>query len=391
MKNDYVFYLNCTGIGEALSLYLFSDLLAKNPKIKLITNTNPLHPITRTANTELIKTAYEPLIKKGQVEIIMPLSKYYNNEVVACRNDSIEIVHNDKSPNIYWSELYNLVFTQFNPDVIFTWNRNIHLADQSIDRNKLIIHLEAGCFRWPPFYTVQFDPMGVNGYGLINQIDIDQIIPPSKKWYERKKIENVLCILQSDNDSNLKRFGKFKKSIGWIEFVRQYVPKNINVVFKGHPGLNVNSNAVQEIKNHCNIRKYKYIHDEHSIYDLFSEFDLVITQNSSVGFEAIYVGLPIITFCDSLYKPLLHEQEIENDFKTNLDIYYANQGRIKAFIYFCINRYMARGFNRQNDFSVFSEKILEKIDYYLSEFEWNLTQQQLTDFVKGLPKNEIIV
>ena len=237
----------------------------------------------------------------------------------------------------YYSILDRIKKRIFDFDVIVHWGTNGAVRRFAEDYDLHSVAMELGCTRNPLIETTYFDPCGVNGDAITQHIDLWRCNPVSPDLlrtslvhpHENRSFDsefdpiesehaeqiyrnagrNVLIPLQLDDDSNLLIHSDYDDVVSML---RDVVPKLTNQGYtcfiKPHPHSHVRpiTKAGQErCRLYCEsvpgVVWLNDINNRKSYCSLLRKMDAVVTINSSVGFEALLYGTPVIPLGRSCY------------------------------------------------------------------------------------------
>lgn len=257
-----------------------------------------------------------------------------------------------------------------NFEYIFYWGTNYAVSDFCKQNKIKALALELGCSRLPFLDTIVADPKGVNGNSFVSDLSIEDL--PEYGWidwlseltcknqtiyqnsfeYTRFNQLNDLCgkrvafiPLQLFDDANLLIFSPFSTL---REFVSHILPPLLKAgylcVFKEHPGSKFRPGAQEsnlEAKLYAFSQSLNQIvwigsgEESPSNCFFYKNCNLVVTNNSSAGFEGLIFGLPVIVIGDAGYKikgvfPSL-EEYLEGNFEE--DVYLKKINKLLTFFY----------------------------------------------------------
>lgn len=241
--------------------------------------------------------------------------------------------------------LLTRIWRRFPFDVILTWGENGAVRRFAQDRGITHIGMELGCTRPPFLDSLVMDPLGTNGAALMPHLtaaDVRAVVgdkPLSRHkallaWSETPEcaaIEQRLAPLsdslaqqlftagkpiaflplQLHDDANLLHFSPYETI---TEVVQDVVPRLAEagyvVLIKPHPGARHRpgchvANALARLATNPWADQVIWLdeRDDASNPQLLSVADLVVTVNSSVGFEALYFDRTVVVLGDAVYKP----------------------------------------------------------------------------------------
>lgn len=239
------------------------------------------------------------------------------------------------------------VWNVFPYDIIVHWGENGAVTRFVEERPVTRIAMELGCTRAPFLQSVVMDPFGTNGNAIVPRLSVDdlrgivgdnpmtaaetlygysaniealpyeqQFLPlDGADWSTRilgatRKI--AFLPLQLHDDANLLRFSKYETV---EDVVLDVVPKlaaaGYLTVIKTHPGARIRqqSNLAFSLARAA-LRPWAddvvWLDATKAVYNnaqLVALADLVVTVNSSVGFEALYYDKVVSVLGDAGYKP----------------------------------------------------------------------------------------
>tara|TARA_A100001035_G_scaffold252379_1_gene224858 strand:+ start:310 stop:1623 length:1314 start_codon:yes stop_codon:yes gene_type:complete len=191
--------------------------------------------------------------------------------------------------------------------------------------NKNLVFWENGLFPESLF----INKSGVNAFSYVDKIEmqnsnsinpttLDQLIKYLVGKFKNKP--SILVTLQVDTDTNIKCFSPFFSVNDFVQYLKiQFQDKffeTINIVFRNHPKYKISKKFLKS--NSFNNLK---ISDNTFDFDLKNS-DIVITINSTTGFEAILNRKCLISFGNSYYSKFLRFKYIRHENK-----------KIKVFIF----------------------------------------------------------
>lgn len=244
-------------------------------------------------------------------------------------------------------EVLRRVWSIFPFDIIVHWGENGAVTRFVEERPVTRIAMELGCTRAPFLRTVVMDPFGTNGSAIVPRLSVEDLreivadnpmtaaealygysanveaLPYEQQflpldggdWSARilranKKI--AFLPLQLHDDANLLRFSKYDTV---EEVVLDVVPKlaaaGYVTVIKTHPdaksrhqsqvAFSIAKSALQPwAENVVWLDATKMVYNNAQLAALA---DLVVTVNSSVGFESLYYDKVVTVLGDAVYKP----------------------------------------------------------------------------------------
>ena len=239
------------------------------------------------------------------------------------------------------------VWSVFPYDIIVHWGENGAVTRFVEERPVTRIAMELGCTRAPFLGTVVMDPFGTNGNAIVPRLSVDDLrgivgdnpmtaaealygysanleaLPYEQQflpldggdWSTRilgttQKI--AFLPLQLHDDANLLRFSKYETV---EDVVLDVVPKlaaaGYLTVIKTHPGAKSRHQShVAFSLARAALRPWAddvvWLDATRTVYNntqLAALADLVVTVNSSVGFESLYYDKVVSVLGDAVYKP----------------------------------------------------------------------------------------
>lgn len=279
-------------------------------------------------------------------------------------------------------------------DYIICWGTNGATRKAAKILNIGFIDMELGCSRAPYLDTIAMDPWGVNGASTISKSSISDFenvkfadgyddllnfgfdhgslayeelfryVPSDELRDLLGKKEKVAFIpLQLYDDANLLKYSPYERILDiLVDILPKLTREDYICIIKEHPGSinrkgaqQANEQAKNYAKNFSNVIWMSKESAEISNTFLFQVADVVVTVNSSTGFESLFFEKPLVVLGDAVYKvggvfPKLSEY-LSGAFDYSL--YRKNIRLIRSFFY----RYYLL------DCSVFDKpkKLLEKI------------------------------
>ncbi len=302
-------------IGISQKLFKLAKSLKSSEVLFVsLTRKTQLHFINRgfnciSLNQEIIKRLKTGLrLKKNKdislknifIEKLIFSSKYGGGKYPRI----LSFTYSSKESQLYffysfWSDFLN----DFNGKVMILNGMclaSFTLTIASKEQKKNIIFWENG------FYpdSLFIDSVGVNSYSSIAFNNFFK-----KKNEPTKKLKNfealfsekdlkVLITLQVDNDINIKCSSPFFSFVDFIIFLRNII-KNKNkfkkVKIRSHPKYKVSSFIIKFL---CNFDICK---SNKNIYEELDASDILLTINSTTGFESILKNKSVVIFGNSIY------------------------------------------------------------------------------------------
>lgn len=256
------------------------------------------------------------------------------------------------------------VWSVFPYDIIVHWGENGAVTRFTEERPVTRIAMELGCSRAPFLGTVVMDPFGTNGSAIVPRLSVDDLreivggnpmtaaealygysanvdaLPYEQQflpldggdWSTRildtdRKI--AFLPLQLHDDANLLRFSKYETV---EDVVLDVVPKlaaaGYLTVIKTHPGAKSRPQSqVAFSLAKAALRPWAddvvWLDATKALYNnaqLTALADLVVTVNSSVGFEALYYDKVVSVLGDAVYKPAGLFPELEEAISDSFDL-----------------------------------------------------------------------
>ena len=255
-------------------------------------------------------------------------------------------------------------------DYIICWGTNFAVKQAAKELDIGFINMELGCSRSPFLDSLVADPWGVNGSSALSKSDISDFkdISPSNaeddflfsgginsKAYESKftyinatQILNkigeskiALISLQLYDDANQVHYSPFESVKSVLQKILPPLQeKGYTCIIKEHPASNIRRGSED-----ANLEAKLYALDFENVVwltckdkdiqnsTLFRIADVVITVNSSSGFEALFYEKPVVVLGDAVYKPTNVFPTLEDYLEGNFDekAYKTNIGKIRNF------------------------------------------------------------
>ncbi|KUH32749.1 rhamnan synthesis F family protein [Escherichia coli] len=244
-----------------------------------------------------------------------------------------------------YQQVLERIWHRFPFDVILHWGENGAVSRFIEDRCITRIAMELGCTRPPFLDSLVMDPFGTNGAGMVPKLSISELrdivgnVPMSRqeamlaysqnlesKPYSQQfnpvhgtLIERLskagriaFMPLQLFDDANLLRFSPYKTlSDVVLDVVPKLAAAGFTTIITPHPaskhrprGAYTAMMARSELKEWADQVIWLELDTERpNNAQLISISDVVVTVNSSVGFEALYFDKPVVVLGDAVYKP----------------------------------------------------------------------------------------
>lgn len=259
--------------------------------------------------------------------------------------DWIALCSDSASPitKFYKEVLERIKNEEFDFDVIVSWGQNQAIKDFANKHKLQTVYFELASMR-PPFpLALLMDPVGVNGAASSTHLHIADVkkyvksIPPSLlltaindelhptkqcsnlyvskfqpvPWPSfKKKAPTALLPLQLVDDANLLLYSNFSSIEEFTDTaIQQLSDHGWNIIIKPHPHASLRGGYVERAQSNA-LKKYELIDNIHILNDtiessqylsLLSTVDLIVTNNSSVGFEGLLCGTPCVTMGAACY------------------------------------------------------------------------------------------
>ncbi|NRD72375.1 hypothetical protein HQQ94_03775 [Shewanella sp. VB17] len=218
-----------------------------------------------------------------------------------------------KKSIIYHIQILSFIIEDIDPITIFIWNGYTGFCANTL-RNicqlKTIksFYMERSLLKSGVF----FDSEGVNGFSsLCNEVTKSELVQYNGSEQKHIKIKGKLNLtknyfsskwnkilflpLQVQSDTNIILFSHNVKTMRELVLtILNSIPNDTLLVIRHHP---------EEVEQQLNLplaNNILYSNDE-SLNYWISVSDLVVTINSTVGFEALISGRPVLTFGKSIY------------------------------------------------------------------------------------------
>lgn len=294
------------------------------------------------------------------------------------------------------------IWQHFPFDVIIHWGENGAVSRFSKMQSITKIGMELGCTRSPFLDSLVMDPYGTNGAGLIPKLSVSDLseivekkpmschealflysqnlesiayedqfkpLPDSLAQIISKSKKLAFLPLQLFDDANMLRFSRYKTL---TEVVLDVVPKLANAgyttIITPHPDTknrpqSALASTMAKVALHEWADKLIWLDpnlERPENAKLISICDVVVTVNSSVGFEALYFDKPVIVLGDAVYKPIDLFPSLEDFIEDRFDLSIYQMG-ISWLRRFALGSYLQSPSVR-SDISLFEHRI-ELIDH----------------------------
>ncbi len=227
--------------------------------------------------------------------------------------------------------------TVFEFDTIAYWGTNATVRQFAQERDVLPVSMELGPTRSPLIETISFDPQGVNGDAISQQSNLDSVPSMSLETIaqnlgvrglgtishaigeplesthlhqmDEQAGSNVLIPMQLDDDSNILMHSDYSSM---LELLEEVVPKLTQAGYtcfvKPHPGAthqSVNQRSHRDCQRFASKTAGCYwlgdVSENRHYLSLLQKMDMVVTNNSSVGFEAMLLGKVVVPLGRACY------------------------------------------------------------------------------------------
>lgn len=277
-----------------------------------------------------------------------------------------------------YTALLDRIHSEFPFDVIVHWGENGTITKFCADRRLMHVAIEMGCTRPPYMNSVILDVLGTNGAAIVPRLSIEDLrdvvggegmsaeeatcgfsatgtTSSSEEPYGKvpMRIRDALSLgdrkiaylpLQLHDDANLLKFSKYDTLRDVVlDCVPQLVEAGYLVLIKPHPGAPHRPYA--EIENEIareSLRPWKqniiWCADGRDTYNnlrLVALADVVVTVNSSVGFEALYQNKPVVVLGEAVYAPRGLFPSLDEFLSGRFDVcaYYQAVGWLRRFFF----------------------------------------------------------
>jgi len=216
-----------------------------------------------------------------------------------------------KNDALLEEDFYNVLLSIGTVEVVLNWC-NCPSLQSACDRlNIPVMNMELGPLR-PPHYlsTGYLDFSGVNGnteaaarYAAVaEECKLNLTLEELREFFAcspspalTNEYESGI-VLQVENDSNLIAYANNFNNQALLDYAR--LNCNSNFIVRSHPGsaFRLNDNLFNVDKSATSI-------------NFIARCAKIVTINSSVGLEALLMGVPVIAFGDSSFKFILEAEE----------------------------------------------------------------------------------
>lgn len=244
-----------------------------------------------------------------------------------------------------YQHVLDAVWHRFPFDIIVHWGENGAVTRFIQDRAITRVAMELGCTRPPFLDTLVMDPYGTNGAGMVPKLSVADIreivggVPMSRheallaysqsidaKPYAQQfqslpsnlvqrvtRAQKIAFLpLQLFDDANLLRFSPYKTlSDVVLDTIPKLAAAGYTTIITPHPATKyrpqgayitaIAKAVLSEWADQVIWLEPGSERPENS--QLIAMSDLVLTVNSSVGFEALYFDKPVVVLGDAVYKP----------------------------------------------------------------------------------------
>ena len=240
-------------------------------------------------------------------------------------------------------QMLRRIWNLFPFEIIVHWSENGAITRFLDERPVTRVAMELGCTRPPFFNSVVMDPFGTNGSAILPKLGLEDIrsivedkpmsrhdallgfsndisAPAYKMQFSTlaaeldrpwadKKI--AYLPLQLFDDANLLRFSPYDSlSDVVLDVVPRLAGAGYVTIIKPHPSSKHRKGSLDENLLARRVlwpwaNSIVWCQEEATVTNarLFSLADVVVTVNSSVGFEALYYDKPVVILGDAVYKP----------------------------------------------------------------------------------------
>ena len=316
-----------------------------------------------------------------------------------------------RTPDRRYIDIIKRICKQYDIELIIHWASNASVKVAAKEINIGYVDMELGCSRIPYMATLAADPWGVNGSSVLSSAKIKDLnivkdiqCAEYDLQYSAENERAILCgynyitnntllsvvdnskkiafiPLQLFDDANLLIYSPYKSPKEALQDVLPVLEQNgYFCIIKEHPlsqrrgGLSLKAN--KEAKSYAALFKNilwidnQFNNINNAVY--YKMADLVITVNSSAGFEALFYDKPCVVLGDAVYKiggvfPSLHDF-FSRRFSFKEYQYHAAQIRAFFLRYYLLNEKLLT-----------PEYFLKKIKFIGNLSRQNLTVKQIVD------------
>lgn len=244
---------------------------------------------------------------------------------------------------VYESYLERIKRNHFDFDVVVIWGINGFIFDVAKKLNTVPLAMELSSIRSPFPPSIYLDSKGVNGSCSVSGLTIEYMRSKNSClrepveifdsynsdnplsdvifWDRRydfissrvKELNKVILIpLQIGDDSNILIGSSYNSAFEFVEdVIKIFEDTDFTLIFKPHPGAKSRGGVVYLDHKKCedlvsvnsNCIWFEDKVDKEEYLPFIAQFDGVVTINSSVGFEAMLLGVPVFPLGEAIYKP----------------------------------------------------------------------------------------
>jgi len=251
---------------------------------------------------------FTPTQEEQHVFLQGGVPRWDDHQVKRWRDHMLGIAsHSDKYQNM----LYR-VRDDFPFDAVVFWGTNRIVTDFCGKTGVIPFFSELGPIRAPFGQTSCIDTLGVNGDALpafLDISDLDSIHRPDVSFMHQSKSPYVLIPLQNADDANVLVHGDGTEYEDFLtNAVQESLQNGLKPIIKTHPGAKCNAYTYsKEVSTVDRLRKMgAEVLDTRTSGEqtasLLRSAHSVLTFNSSVGFEASQLGVPVHVNGRAVYK-----------------------------------------------------------------------------------------